>query len=179
MKPEVVAAYRKAGKIAKQAREYGKSLCVEGALALDIAEKIEAKIRELGGELAFPCDVSINDVAAHYSPIVGDKLKLKKGDLVKLDLGAHVDGYIADTAVTVEVGTDERQDLIKASEEALKNAIAIIKPGVSLGEIGKVIEETITKYGFRPVKNLSGHGLERYNIHSEPVSYTHLTLPTN
>ncbi len=159
--------YIKAGKIAAQALEYGKSLIKPGVLLVDIAEKVEAKIKELGGEPAFPVQISLNETAAHYCPEQDDKTILND-QLVCLDVGGSVDGFIGDNACTVDL-SGKNNELVKASEEALKNAIAIIKPGVSLGEIGKVIEETITKYGFRPVKNLSGHGLERYNIHSEPT----------
>tara|TARA_Y100000310_G_scaffold336778_1_gene422256 strand:+ start:220 stop:1110 length:891 start_codon:yes stop_codon:yes gene_type:complete len=167
MKPEVITAYKKAGKLAKKARVYGKTLCTEGALILDIAEKIEAKIRSLGGKLAFPVDVSINDIAAHYSPVVGDKTTLKKGDLVKLDLGVHIDGYIADTACSVSVGKNkENEALIAAVEKALDAAIKIVKPGVRLNAIGRAASNSITDPKINIVKNLRGHGLDKYNVHA-------------
>jgi len=159
--------YIKAGKIAAQAREYGKRLIKPGVLVLDVVEKVEAKIKELGGDIAFPAQISLNETAAHYCPTEDDKTILND-QVVCLDVGASVDGFIGDTACTVDL-SNKNAELVKASEEALKNAIAIIKPGVTLGEIGKVIEETITKYGFQPVKNLSGHGLGQYNVHSEPT----------
>lgn len=166
MDKDIVSKYKKAGKIAAQAREYGKKLCKEGALLLDIAEKVEARILELGGKLAFPCDVSVNEIAAHYSPIYHDHETLKQGDLVKIDVGAHIDGYIADTAATVSVGENEENTrLIKAAEETLAKAIELVKPGAILGEIGKEIENSITSHGFASVKNLTGHSLECYNVH--------------
>jgi len=167
MKLEVIAAYKKAGAIAKQAREYGKTLCVGGALALEIAEKVEAKIYSLGGKLAFPCDVSVNDVAAHYCPVVGDKLKLKKGDLVKLDLGAHIDGYIADTAASVSVGENkENEALIEAGEKALEAALKVLKPGIGLNTIGRAISDSVKDPKINIIKNLRGHSLDKYNVHS-------------
>jgi len=165
MKPEVIAAYKRAGKIAKQARAHARSLCVEGALAVDIAEKVEAKIRKLGGALAFPVDISINEIAAHYSPIANDKLTLKKGDLVKIDLGVHINGYIADTATSISIGKNkENEELIKAAEKALDSAIKILKPGVEQNAIGRAISGSLKDV--KIINNLRGHSLEQYTIHA-------------
>ena len=161
--------YIKSGEIAAKAREFGKKLCKENTLILEIAEKIEAKMLELGGKPAFPVDVSINHVAAHATPLENDKTKLKKGDLVKLDIGVHVNGAVTDTACTVEVSTNKCNNLIKASENALNEALKIVKPGVKVREIGKVIHDTIVKAGFSPIRNLSGHGLDKFEIHTKPT----------
>ena len=161
--------YFKSGEICKKAREYGVTLIKENVKLLDIAEKIEEKIRELGGECAFPVDVSLNYVAAHDTPKFNDDRILNISDVVKLDIGVHVNGKVSDTAVTVEVGTNKYEKLIKASEEALDNAIKIIKPGVKLKEIGNLIQKTIQKYGFSPIINLSGHGVDEYVVHSKPI----------
>ncbi len=159
--------YIEAGKIGKEAREYGKELIKEGASYYEVAEKVEKYIIDSGAKPAFPVNLSPNNNAAHYSPIKGDKKFFRRGDLVKLDLGAHIDGYISDTAVTVEVGTNKWGELIEASSEALKNAIKSIRPGIRVSEIGGVIEETISSYGFNPIRNLTGHGLDRYDLHHE------------
>ncbi len=161
--------YIKSGEICKKAREYGITLVKEGTKLLDIAEKVEEKIKELGGECAFPVDVSLNHIAAHDTPRFNDDRILKNGDVVKLDIGVHVNGKVSDTAVTVEVGTKKYENLIKASEEALDAAIKIIKPGVKLREIGSAIQETIQKYGYSPIINLSGHGVDEYEVHSKPT----------
>ena len=161
-----IKKFEKAGKIAAEARAFGKSLCKENVLCLEIAEKIEGRMRELGGEPAFPVDVSINYIAAHASPLEHDTTRLKKGDVVKLDIGVHVEGCVVDTAVSVEVGSNNNIKLIEAVEVALENAIKIVKDGVKVSEIGKVIQETIMKYGFSPIKNLSGHGLKEYEVHA-------------
>ena len=161
--------YFKSGEICKKAREYGITLIKENAKLLDIAEKVEEKIKELGGECAFPVDVSLNYVAAHDTPRFNDDRILKKGDVVKLDIGVHVNGKVSDTAVTVEVENKKYEKLILASENALNNAIKIITPGVKIREIGKIIQETIQKYGFSPIINLSGHGVSDYDIHSKPT----------
>ena len=161
--------YIKSGEICKKAREYGITLVKEGTKLLDIAEKVEEKIKELGGECAFPVDVSLNHIAAHDTPRFNDDRILKNGDVVKLDIGVHVNGKVSDTAVTVEVGTKKYENLIKASEEALDAAIKIIKPGVKLRELGSAIQETIQKYGYSPIINLSGHGVDEYEVHSKPT----------
>jgi len=157
--------YLEAGKIGKEAREYGKELIKEGASYYEVAEKVEKYIRDAGAKPSFPVNLSTNNISAHYSPIKGDNKYFRKGDLVKLDLGAHVDGYISDTAVTVEVGTNNWEELIEASAEALNNAIKAIRPGILVSQIGEVVEETIRFHGFIPIKNLTGHELDVYVLH--------------
>jgi len=167
MAKDVYEKYIFAGKVAAKAREYGVGLLKSGASYLEIAEKVESKITESGAGLAFPVNISVNEIAAHFSPRHDDKkLALKKGDVVKLDLGSHFEGYIADTAVTVEIGSNKYHDMIKASSEALENAISIIKPRISLFEIGKTVEETINSYGFKPINNLTGHSMQKYVLHA-------------
>jgi len=108
----------------------------------------------------------LNECAAHYTAKINDDLKFND-EVIKLDVGVHVDGFVGDTACTVDL-SGKHADLVKASEDALQAAISIIKPGVTLGEIGKVIEETIKKAGFQPIRNLSGHGLDEYQSHAPP-----------
>ena len=167
MEKEILDKYIKAGKIASEAREYGKSLIKVGASLLEVSDKIEKKILELGGKLAFPAQISLNDVAAHNCADPDDKTTFKKGDLCKLDIGVHIDGYVADTACSVDLG--DNNDLVKASEDALNEALKIIKPGVTLAEIGETIKNAISKYNLSPIKNLSGHGLDRFVIHGPPT----------
>jgi methionyl aminopeptidase len=167
MDKEILDKYIKAGKIAKEVRDYGASLIKVGASLLDVSDNIDKKIFELGAKPAFPAQISINDVAAHNCADPEDITLFNEGDICKLDIGVHIDGYVADTAVTVDLGDNE--DLVKASQEALKNALKIVKPGVTLSEIGKKIQDSIKKYGYSPVKNLSGHGLSRFVIHGPPT----------
>lgn len=156
--------WEKAGKIAAEALDLGKKLIRIDASLLEVAEKIEARIIELGGKPAFPVNLSINHIAAHYTPFPGDETRFLEGDLVKVDIGAHVNGAIGDTAATISLGGNE--ELVKASEEALKEAIKIFKPGTRFREIGRAIQEKIKEHGFVPIVNLSGHGLELYSLHS-------------
>lgn len=157
---------KKAGQIAAQIREYGKCLVKKDAFMTEVLDKIEEKIIELGAKPAFPAQISCNHIAAHYCPDEEDKT-IFTDQLVCLDVGVHVDGFIGDTAVTVDL-SGKYNELIKAAEEALDNAVKIIKPDVALSEIGKVIQETINNHGFAPVRNLSGHGLGKYEIHTKP-----------
>lgn len=115
--------------------------------------------------MAFPTNISINEEAAHATPSTNDKRVFGR-DLVKLDIGAHIDGYIADTAVTIDLGSN--QQIVKASQTALDAAIEIVKAGINTSEISEIIEKTITSFGFNPVVNLTGHGLEQYVQHAPP-----------
>ena len=156
---------RKAGKIAAKARDLGAKEIKPGAKVYDICEFVEKIITEEGAKPAFPCNISINVEAAHYSPLINDTKIIPEGAVVKLDIGAHIDGYITDTAVTVAL--DEKyQRLSEAARDALQAAIANMRPGVSLGDIGKNIERVIRAYGFKPIRNLGGHLIRRYELHA-------------
>ncbi|MGM5483177.1 MAG: type II methionyl aminopeptidase [Nanobdellota archaeon] len=156
----------KAGEITSKAREYAKSLVKPGNKLLDVAEKTESKIKELGGNVGFPINISMNEIAAHYTPIPDDELVFDN-QVVKIDIGVEVNGAIGDSAVTVDL-SGKYTKLIEASKEALNNAISILRDDVTLGEIGKIIHETINNYGYTPIKNLSGHGLDEYTVHCPP-----------
>ncbi|MBU2560356.1 type II methionyl aminopeptidase [archaeon] len=155
--------YIEAGKIAAGIMEEGIAMIKPGVKLLRVANDIEGLIEERGAKPAFPVNISLNAVAAHYSPDAWDESIFEKGDLVKLDLGVHLDGYIADIAKSKDLG--ENKDLVNASTEALENAIDAMKPGAMTNEVGAIIEETIKGYGFRPVSNLTGHMLRQWNLH--------------
>ncbi|MBS3155697.1 type II methionyl aminopeptidase [Candidatus Woesearchaeota archaeon] len=154
----------KAGKIAAEALDYACSLVKPGASLLEVTNKTESKIEKLGGKCAFPVQFSINDLAAHYTASFDDKTKFKKGDLVKADVGVQVNGAIGDNARTVDLGNNKK--LVESSLAALNEAVKIIKEGTKLHEIGSVIGKTISSKGFKPIKNLSGHLIERYAEHA-------------
>ncbi len=162
---EVIKKYKKAGRIAGEALHYGKKLIKVGVSIVEVMDKVEDKIRSLGAGIAFPAQISLNHVAAHYCSVDENEV-FKEGDVVKLDVGAHIDGFIGDTALTVDLGSHE--ELLESSKKALENAISIIKAGVSTDEIGSTIHKTIGSFGFAPVRNLSGHGLDKFEFHSEP-----------
>jgi methionyl aminopeptidase len=158
--------YKQAGAIAKDARDYGVSLLKPGVRLLDVATRLETRITGNGAGLAFPVNIAVNTLAAHYSPRHDDMLEFKQGDVVKLDVGAHIDGYIADTAITVEIGTHSYETMISASSKALEKAIEVLKAGTPLSDVGALVQETITGYGFKPIDNLMGHGLGRFELHT-------------
>ncbi len=162
---EIIEKYRKAGKILSEVRAEAVKKVEEGASLLSVAEFTENLIREKGGEPAFPVNISRNDEAAHSTPSFNDKSVFGK-DMVKLDIGVHIDGYIADTAVTVDLSGNP--ELVKAVEAALSSAIKFIHAGVNTSDIGGVIEDAITSYGYKPIVNLTGHGLAQYIQHSPP-----------
>jgi|Deesub1362A_J573_1020465.scaffolds.fasta_scaffold00222_44 methionyl aminopeptidase len=166
---EAITKTLEAGKIVREVREEAVKKVKVGESLLSIAEFVENAIVEKGGMPAFPCNVSINEQAAHATPGVNDSSLFKEGDLVKLDIGAHIDGYIADTAVTVDLGDNE--NLLKAAEEALKKAIEAIEAGVETTYLGEIIETTILDFNVRPVVNLTGHGLLPYIQHAPPTIY--------
>ncbi len=166
---ENIDNWKKAGRIAAQALEYAASLVKVGASLLEVTEKAEYKISQLGGKPAFPVQISLNEIAAHYCAKQDDETKFKEGDIVKIDIGVEVDGCIGDNATTIYLGQEEEiKKLVNASKEALVVAIKTAKAGAKLREIGKAIEQEITKYGFQPIRNLSGHGLALYDIHTYP-----------
>ncbi|HNQ30047.1 MAG TPA: type II methionyl aminopeptidase [Methanolinea sp.] len=166
MKDEVMDKYIEAGKIASEVRRKGAGEIRVGASYLAVVDTIEEMVRDAGAGLAFPLNVSLNEDAAHDTASAGDERVFAQGDVVKLDLGVHVDGYIADTAMTVDLG--DHPLLVEASARGLASAISMVAPGVTVGELGSAIHEEIESRGFRPVANLTGHGLDRYRIHTPP-----------
>jgi methionyl aminopeptidase len=158
--------FRAAARITAKARDFGLELIVPGARLLDVAEAVEDEIRRLGGKPAFPAQISMNHIAAHFCSPPDDDLAFKPGDVAKLDVGAHVDGYVGDSAGSVDLGGHGL--LVEASRLALKSAIQAIKPGVPISEVGHAVNAAITGMGFKPVANLTGHAVGIYQVHGEP-----------
>jgi methionyl aminopeptidase len=161
--------HRKAGRIAAGCREWARENIKPGVLVRDILEGVERQIYDEGAAPGFPAQSSRNSCAAHYCSSPDDEMAYEEGDCVKVDIGVHVDGYIADTACSVDLSKDGRwTPLVKASSDALAAAIAAVGPGVRVGEVGAAIERTIMAAGFEPVRNLTGHGLARWKVHTAP-----------
>lgn len=156
----------RAGAMAKEVRAYGKELIVKGASYNEVLEKVKRKIKEVGGKPAFPPQIAMNDIAAHFLPQPDEDIEFRD-QVVKLDIGVSFNGAIGDCAVTVDL-SGTHQALIDAAESALAAAEKSIAVGLPIRNIGKVIHETIASFGFKPVKNLSGHGLGPYQIHTLP-----------
>lgn len=163
---EELTCLRKAGRAVSVALKKMRYEVHEGAPVIELCEKAEAIIRAMDCEPAFPCNISINEVAAHYTSHAEDTLSIPPKSIVKIDVGAHANGYIADAAITVAL-SDEHEPLVTAAEKALQSAIDSIRPGMRVGVLGSIIESTIRSFGFNPVRNLSGHMLKRFTLHGE------------
>lgn len=187
MDPETLKLLQQAGKIAAQVRrETAILLSKPGTSYLEALDKAEKRILQLGGHIAW-AQYATNDVAAHACPEEDDASVTKEGDLVKVDIGVHIDGWLADNAMTVMVGNEIpnlsdrkvpnvvtgpkfqipnlQKDLIKASKNALKSAIKVVRPGAQLCEIGEAQASEAEALGFTTIKNLCGHTIGRYKVH--------------
>ncbi len=166
MEKEILDKYLKAGRICAAVRKEALKVMKPGVKVLEVAELIESRIAELGGWPAFPVNVSINDIAAHYTPCFNDTTEIKDSDLVKVDVGVHVDGYIGDMAFTY---SPENDDLVKANERILQAGIKAIRPGILVSDLGNIIEEAAKAEGVGLIVNLTGHGLDRFVFHGQPT----------
>ncbi len=167
MDEKILSNYLKAGEINKKAREKAREVIQEEVLLLDAVEEIEETILKNNAKLAFPVNISINEISAHFTPSSDCKQKFEANDLIKVDIGTSVNGFIADTAFSISFNK-ENEPLINASKNALEKAIELFKVDVELKTIGAGIEGEIKKMGFNPVQNLSGHGLKKGVIHAPP-----------
>ena len=157
--------YVKAGKIAGEVRENVRKKDWIGKTVAEICEYAESEIIKHGAKCAFPVNTSLNEIAAHYTAEPNDTKTVSDSDLIKIDLGAQINGYIADTAVTVNYN-QEYDSLVQAAENALEAAMSMIKSGVKSKDVGRKIQNTIMDMGFKPIANLSGHSLDQYTIHA-------------
>ena len=173
----MIESYIKSGKLASKIRDEASKMIKEGTLVIDLVEYVESEILKTGAQIAFPCNVSLNEVAAHYTSPANDQTVIHAGDMVKLDLGTMIDGYIADTAVTViaegNVSENYTQDeinlheeIVEASAAGLEAAIATVRAGIEVSKIGAAVHEAISEYHLNPIFNLTGHSLEQNNLHA-------------
>ncbi|MEJ2250483.1 MAG: type II methionyl aminopeptidase [Candidatus Lokiarchaeota archaeon] len=169
MKEDIIQSYIEAGKAAVAAKKLARKLVKPGFSYLELANKCEEEILKSGAKLSFPINISLNEIAAHYSPPIGDKTIIPEKGLLKIDIGTHANGYIADTAITFNIDEDPNfQKYVDAAEAGLEAAISLIKPGIKLYELGEAIAGEIIKYGLKPIYNLGGHELKQYNLHAGP-----------
>jgi len=160
---------REAGKIASNARNWAAESIKPGLLLRDLQEGMETLIREAGAMPSFPAQTSCNHIAAHSCASPSDTTRFEENDLVKIDVGAHIDGLVVDTGVSADLSSDGRWSrLIGAASDALAAAITMCSPGVEVDDIGERVDEVITEAGFSPIFNLTGHGLGRWTLHDKP-----------
>ena len=162
---EPFEALREAGKIAAKVRETTIAEIEPGMKVEYICDTVNQRVKDLGGKMAFPCNVDIDHVAAHYCAPLNDRTVIPERSLVKPDIGVHVDGYIADTAQTV-CFDPELAYLVEAAEAGLNAAINTIRAGIRANEVGAAIEDAIKRHGAKPISNLTGHKLARYVVHA-------------
>jgi len=169
MTDSFIQDYIKAGKGVIAAKKLAKSIIKPGVNLLEVADRCEAEITKSGCELSFPINLSLNEIAAHYSPPIGDSTIIPEKGLLKIDIGAHYNGYIADSAFTINLDEDPiLQNYVDAAKEAVEAAIELFNPGIKLYELGEVIERKIVERGLLPIKNLGGHELKQFNLHAGP-----------
>ena len=165
MDKEEIEKLKQAGEISRKVKDYAKQLVKPGMPLLEIAEKIEAKILELKAKPAFPVNLSINEIAAHATPSSTDS-SVASG-LLKVDIGVHIDGFVADSAISLDLeSSQENKKLIESAQEALDKALEVFKLEAKLKDVGAAIEKSIQSHGFQPIRNLSGHSIEQYDLHA-------------
>lgn len=164
-----IQSYILAGKAVVAAKNLARKLIKPGFSYLEVANKCEEEILKNGCELSFPINLSLNEIAAHYSPPIADSTLIPEKGLLKIDVGSHHNGYIADSAFTINLDEDPTlQKYIDAADEGLEAAIELFKPGVKLYELGEAIADKIISFGLRPITNLGGHELKQFNLHAGP-----------
>jgi methionyl aminopeptidase len=169
VQPADLPALRAAGRIAATARDLGARRIAAGVPLSDVSAGVEAEIFRLGGALAFPVQIAVNRVAAHFCPRPGDGQTFRESDLAKLDVGVHLDGWVVDTATTVSVGDrPDRRRFVAAAKAALAAAIRRAGPSVLVREVSEATAGAIEAHGLRPIHNLCGHGVGRWVVHGPP-----------
>ena len=169
MSPEIIENYETAAKVHALCREKARAFIQPGVKLVDIAEEIESLTKKHGCGIAFPLNLSLNDIAAHYTPSDKDETLVQKGDVLKVDIGVHKNGYLVDAAITLDFAqTNESKNLIAATQAALEAGFEEVKEGVEVGHLGSVIEKTLKSFGVDPISNLSGHGIDQYTAHCSP-----------
>jgi methionyl aminopeptidase len=169
MDVKIIENYETAAKVHELCRKHAYEFIQPGVKLLDIAEEIESLTQKHGCGIAFPLNLSLNDVAAHYTPSENDDTIVERGDVLKVDIGVHKNGYLVDAAITLDFAqTHETKNLIAATQAALEAGFNVVKEGVEVREIGKAIAHTLHGFNVKPIANLSGHGIDAYTAHCSP-----------
>eukprot|EP00929_Paragymnodinium_shiwhaense_P030741 TRINITY_DN1736_c0_g1_i1.p1 TRINITY_DN1736_c0_g1~~TRINITY_DN1736_c0_g1_i1.p1 ORF type:complete len:417 (+),score=157.39 TRINITY_DN1736_c0_g1_i1:89-1252(+) len=129
-------------------------------------KKVKDKKIEKG--IAFPTCISVNELVGHFSPLKGESKQLKSGDLVKVDLGCHIDGYIAQAAHTIVIGEekveDRRADVVHAAWTAAEAALRLVQVGNTNTQVTEAFDKVATEFGCKPVLGIKSHQLKRFVI---------------
>jgi methionyl aminopeptidase len=176
--------YIKAGEIHRKVRDYVRPHLTEGIKYVNIVKIIETKIAEeinklnepqLNNGIAFPTGISVNSVAAHFTPTYKDDSVLRQGDVMKIDYGVHIDGCIVDSAFTINLN-EEYSEILKASREAVNGVIKNMGVGSRFGDLSAISQEIVESYEYKgkPLKvidNLAGHNILPWKIHGGKLLY--------
>ena len=163
-----IEKYKKAGFIANTVLHKASKLIKPGVKYLEIAKFVDEEIKKHDAIPAFPVTIGRNEIAAHDIPMHEDQREFTDEDVIKLDVGVAVDGYVGDNAMTVDL-TKNYTELVQATRDAVHAAIKIIGPGTLISDIGKEIQDAIKSHGYNPITNLSGHGLAQFKVHTYPT----------
>lgn len=162
---DVLKKYLRAGSIASRVRNFVRDIVHEGMPILELCSKVESTIIKSGGRPAFPCNVCVNEIAAHYTSPPFDSAIILRKAIVKVDIGVHVEGYIADTAITISFDP-AYSSLVDSVEKALNDACRMMKLGTKVSDIGRIVQSTLSSRGFKPIRNLQGHRIMRFIVHA-------------
>jgi len=162
---EEESKYLAAGKIAGRVKKESRQWVRPGETLFELSERIEEIIRELGGLPAFPCNIGVNEIAAHFTPPPGFTGRIPPDGLVKIDFGVHIDGCIVDTAFTIPLSSRDRE-IVEVAESSLAKASEVLKPGVKINQVGGAIEGFVKSKGYKVIRNLTGHQIDRFNLHT-------------
>eukprot|EP00471_Norrisiella_sphaerica_P011281 CAMPEP_0184493620 /NCGR_PEP_ID=MMETSP0113_2-20130426/26520_1 /TAXON_ID=91329 /ORGANISM="Norrisiella sphaerica, Strain BC52" /LENGTH=388 /DNA_ID=CAMNT_0026878949 /DNA_START=89 /DNA_END=1255 /DNA_ORIENTATION=+ len=183
--PNVVSKYKKAAEIANEAIKRVMAFAAAGKKIVDACQVGDDYINEECGKIfnkvkpkvekgiGFPTCVSVNHIVGHFSPLSDDESKFAEGDMVKVDLGVHLDGYISVAAHTFIIGggpaTGKKADVLKAAHVASECAIRLLKPGAKNGPLTKMFTKVAEEFGVNIVQGVLSHQLERNVIDGEKV----------
>lgn len=159
-----VVLLEKLGKLTAQIRKDVSPLVKIGVSITTLIDFVEKKIFDEGYLPAFPCTISINEIAAHYT-VFEEDFFLKKGDVVKIDFGISHEGFITDNAFTIEVEDTKYEKLLLANMKGLNAAIENTNIGTPLSIIGGAVNKIAKEEGFNTIHNLSGHEIGKNNLH--------------
>ncbi|KAL9242589.1 hypothetical protein vseg_016575 [Gypsophila vaccaria] len=182
---EVVTKYKTAAEILNKALNLVVSECKPKAKIVDLCEKGDAFIREQTGSMyknakkkiergvAFPTCISVNNVVCHYSPLASDESVIEEGDVVKVDMGCHIDGFIATAAHThvVQDGpvTGRKADVIAATNAAAEVALRLVRPGKKNKDVTEAIQKVAAAYDCKIVEGVLSHQLKQFVIDGNKV----------
>jgi methionyl aminopeptidase len=166
MSDSKIESYLRAGEVHKEACKIARDRVDEGVKHLEVAEDVESHIRENAG-LAFPVNISVNEEAAHRTPNQSGDAVFQENDVICVDIGVHIDGFVADGAFTIDL-SGEFSGLIGATTKALNTAVDTVESGVDVRHLGSVIEDILSDEGYNPIRNLQGHGVSKFDAHTSP-----------